>query len=198
MTETSYKQALKDAREELVKLLGQQEEINRRVDSLKQTVEALSALCGEEFNAKAYAGISDVVNKAFEETLELIHGKPSLTDATRAVLKTFGRPMTAVEVRDGLTSLGYDLSIYSNVVASLHTILKRLHANGEAFIVTTNEGKQAYQAKIGPVIKPESIKKSQTSNAIKNALKKGLTGSGLPEVPINAKDLADIHRSSKK
>src|SRR5215467_7938769 len=40
-------------------------------------------------------------------------------------------PLTALEVRDRLSSIGVDLDKYSNALASIHTVLKRMHGAGE-------------------------------------------------------------------
>jgi hypothetical protein len=54
-----------------------------------------------------------------------------LADAIREVLKAHENGLTPKEVRDWLLRMGFDLSDYSNVQASIHSILKRLHASGE-------------------------------------------------------------------
>jgi hypothetical protein len=140
----NYKKALQEAREELVKLLGQKEELDKRVAQLQQTVSGLSALCGEE-PVERQSAVQAAILRNYEMVLEGITGKPGLTDAVRAALKAFNRPLTPVEVRDGLISLGYDLSIYGNVLASIHTILKRLVDNEEVKEVE-KDGKKAYES----------------------------------------------------
>lgn len=56
-----------------------------------------------------------------------------LTDAIREVLKTSGTDyLSPTDVRDKLQKSGYDASKQANVLASIHTILKRLEASGEA------------------------------------------------------------------
>jgi hypothetical protein len=39
--------------------------------------------------------------------------------------------LTALEVRDRLSAIGVDLEKHSNPLASIHTVLKRLHEAGE-------------------------------------------------------------------
>jgi hypothetical protein len=141
----NYKKALHDAREELVKLLGQKEEIDQRVERLRQAVDGLAALCGEEPQNVQPTYLQSEIIRTYENILESITGKPGLTDAIRAALKAFGRPMTPIEVRDGLISLGYDLSVYSNVLASIHTALKRLHESREITKHADREGKVSYE-----------------------------------------------------
>jgi hypothetical protein len=54
-----------------------------------------------------------------------------LTDAVREVLKAHDHNLSPKEVRDWLLRMGFDLSEYSNIQASIHAILKRLHESGE-------------------------------------------------------------------
>lgn len=49
-----------------------------------------------------------------------------LTDAVREVLKAGDRAMTPAEVRDGLIRLGINPDDYTNLLASVHNVLKRL------------------------------------------------------------------------
>jgi hypothetical protein len=52
--------------------------------------------------------------------------------------------MTPPEVRDRLLSIGYDLSSYSNELAVIHTVLRRLNEAGEIRIIPKAGGKNAY------------------------------------------------------
>ena len=47
------------------------------------------------------------------------------------MLRNAVAPLTALEVRDRLVSIGIDLGRYSNPLASIHTVLKRMHEGGE-------------------------------------------------------------------
>jgi len=49
----------------------------------------------------------------------------------RLVVRNATAPVTALEVRDRLHSIGVDLDKYSNPLASIHTVLKRMHDAGE-------------------------------------------------------------------
>src|SRR5262249_37903404 len=64
-------------------------------------------------------------------------------DACRLVLRG-GVPMTAVDVRDRLLHVGVDLSTYSNDLAVIHTVLKRLNEAGEIRPLPRPAGKSAY------------------------------------------------------
>ena len=54
-----------------------------------------------------------------------------LTDAIREVLKAHDHGLTPKEVRDWLLRMGFDLTEYNNVQASIHAVLKRLYESGE-------------------------------------------------------------------
>jgi hypothetical protein len=47
------------------------------------------------------------------------------------ILRDADRPLTALEVRDRLVAIGFDVDRYSNALASIHTVLKRLYEAGE-------------------------------------------------------------------
>lgn len=49
-----------------------------------------------------------------------------MTNSIRAVLTEAGEPLTASEIRDRLESKGIDVKSYSNPLANIHTILRRL------------------------------------------------------------------------
>lgn len=114
---------------------------------------ALDAACREwETLARQRAGIDDRLAQLTETigTLTKLCGLTptvpwGLTDACRAVLRNAGKPMTPLEVRDRLAAVGFDLSRYSNVLASIHTVLKRLNQSGELRFVARAPGKHAYE-----------------------------------------------------
>src|SRR5262249_41556455 len=67
-----------------------------------------------------------------------------LTDACRLALRGAGLPLTPLDVRDRLIAIGVDLSIYTNELSAIHTILKRLNDAGEIRFVSKGTGKPAY------------------------------------------------------
>jgi hypothetical protein len=66
-----------------------------------------------------------------------------LTDACRVVLKNAGKAMTPTEVRDRLEAIGMDLTKYSNSLAAVHTVLKRLNQAQEVLFIDLPSGKFA-------------------------------------------------------
>jgi hypothetical protein len=67
-----------------------------------------------------------------------------LTDACRLALRGAGLPLTPLEVRDRLLAIGVDLSIYTNELSAIHTILKRLNDAREIRLLSRGKGKSAY------------------------------------------------------
>ncbi len=120
MTQADYQSALSAAIAEYEALGADRRRIDDRLAQLAQTIGTLSRLLG------------------LEPTVPL-----GLTDACRIVLRG-GLPMTPVDVRDRLQSIGVDLSVYTNELAAIHTILKRLNESGEVRLIPQASGKHAY------------------------------------------------------
>lgn len=129
MTTDDYRRALATAIREYEALGQQRQDVDRRLAEIMQTIGTLSRLCG------------------------LVPTVPiGLTDACRLVVRGAGVPVTPTDVRQRVQSIGFDLSKYSNDLAAIHTILKRLNESGELrFIPRGNEpGKHAYIWNHGP------------------------------------------------
>jgi hypothetical protein len=108
MSKDEYRRALDAAVREYEKLSAEHAALEGRLSQLKHSIAALTKLCG------------------YEPTVPL-----GLTDACRLVLRNATQPLTALEVRGRLASIGVDLDRHSNPLASIHTVLKRLHEAGE-------------------------------------------------------------------
>ena len=122
MSTEDYRRALEAAVREYEALGEQRQQIDRRLAELAQTLSTLSRLCG----------IVPTVSVG-------------LTDACRLVLRGAGIPMTPTEVRERLTSFGFDLARYTNDLAAVHTTLKRLNDAGELrFMARPGTGEKAY------------------------------------------------------
>lgn len=116
-----YRPALSAAITEYEALGEQRREIDQRLAELAQTIGTLSKLLG------------------LTPTVPL-----GLTDAIRLVVRGAGVPMTPVEVRDRLRGIGFDVSRYSNDLAAVHTILKRLNGSGELRFIARGPGQHQY------------------------------------------------------
>lgn len=108
MSKDDYKRALEAAVREYEQASAQHAAIETRLAQLKQSIATLTRLCG------------------YEPTVQL-----GLTDACRMVLRNADRPLTALDVRDRLIAIGLDVDRYSNALASIHTVLRRMHEAGE-------------------------------------------------------------------
>src|SRR5262245_54393822 len=104
MTTDDYVRAFEAAKHEFEALGDQRRDIDRRLTQLAQTMASLGRLCG------------------YVPTVSW-----GLTDGCRMVLIASGRPQTPTEVREALVACGFDLSKYSNDLAAIHTVLKRLN-----------------------------------------------------------------------
>ena len=120
MTSQDYRSALTAAIKEYEALGTQRQEIDSRLAQLAQTIGTLSRLLG------------------MTPTVPL-----SITDAVRLAMRS-GVPMSPLDVRERLLSIGVDLSAYSNDLAVIHTVLKRLNEAGELRLIPKPDGKNAY------------------------------------------------------
>ena len=120
MTTADYRSALDAAIKEYEALGEKRRKIDDRLAQLAQTIGTLSRLIG------------------LTPTVPL-----SITDGVRLALRT-GVPMTPTDVRDRLQAIGVDLSVYSNVLAVIHTVLRRLNEAGEIRRIPRPGGKTAY------------------------------------------------------
>ena len=121
MTATDYRAALAAAINEYEALGEQRRDIDKRLAQLAQTIGTLSRLIG------------------LTPTVPI-----GLTDAIRLVVRGAGVPMTPIEVRDRLHGIGFDVSKYTNDLAAVHTILKRLNESGELRFIPRAPGKHQY------------------------------------------------------
>ncbi|HEY2905627.1 MAG TPA: hypothetical protein VGJ29_06980 [Vicinamibacterales bacterium] len=120
MTTEDYRAALASAVKEYESLGDQRRTIDDRLAQLAQTISTLTRLLG------------------LVPTIPL-----GLTNACRIVLRG-GLPLTPVEVRERLLGMGVDLSVYSNDLSAIHTVLKRLNESGELRLVPRANGKHSY------------------------------------------------------
>ena len=120
MTKKDYRAALDAAVKEYEALGQEKRAIDDRLAQLGQTIGTLTRLLG------------------LTPTVPL-----GLTDACRMIMR-HGEPMTPVEVRDRLTSIGIDMSKYANDLAAVHTILKRLNRSGELRFIPGTPGSHQY------------------------------------------------------
>jgi len=150
---TAYLAALKTALAELSESVSEHEaleerlyEADKRIGKLRRGAIGLAALCGKT--------AADLAAKRPELLPDHIDPDTGLTDAVREVLKSAAPgSCSPVYIRDSLKAKGYDMSEYKNVLASIHTILKRLAAKGEVKDSNSPEGRTVYKwAKKSPTV----------------------------------------------
>src|SRR5437870_8790891 len=120
MTHEDYRRALEAATREYEDLGAKRHAIDKRLAELAQPIGTLSKLIG------------------LTPTVPI-----GLTDAVRLIMRG-GVPMTPVEIRDRLHAIGFDVSKYSNDLAAVHTILKRLNESGELRFIPRAPGRHQY------------------------------------------------------
>ena len=128
MNRPSYRRALADAQKELRGLFRKQEEMERQIARLRQTIAAIGRVCEPDATHNAQARTRD----------STIRGV-GLTDAVRTALMSTRRPLHAVEIRDMLETVGYDPGSSPHTLISIHTALRRLFQSGEVKAVGVRE-----------------------------------------------------------
>jgi len=134
MTKNDYQKAYAAAEQELTELLAAQEQIEKRILSLRQTLSSLAALCKQEdvdFEPGILAGA--------------LMDRMGITDDILRIVSSSPHGLSATEVRDKLKDLGYDLTKYSNPLSTVHVILNRLE-DSEKLKSRTLLGKKFYSA----------------------------------------------------
>jgi hypothetical protein len=104
---------------ETLALQAQIEERDKQAAALAQTMRALAPLVGEQ-------PPPDVQPAEDAET-----PPGGMTDCVRAILRKAVKPLTASEIRESLEAIGFDMKSYSNPLATIHTVLRRLGESGE-------------------------------------------------------------------
>jgi len=132
MNDGFYKKALDQAIRDLSDAMSkrddldvERDDLDKQIDKLRDGVFGLSRLCG--------SSQSKLVEQ-YPELFPDLNPDMGLTDGVRNVLKSAlsGRDfITPIRVRDKLAEAGYDVDSYKNLLSTIHTILKRLHRNGE-------------------------------------------------------------------
>ncbi len=157
-----WKQALHAARIEHEQLMEQRdvldakqadldterEMLEKRILQLQQTISSLSELTGETGWQKALHRKGGMLSGKLDNM--------TLSNAIRKVLQSANKYWTPIEVRDMLQLQGYQMSAYSNALASIHAVLKRLKDSGEVNRIAGADGKAMYRwkAEVTPLPPP--------------------------------------------
>lgn len=130
MTDDNYRRTLEIAKDELESLLDEEATLDStlanvrlRIEALRKTVVTLSDLLGED-REPASVGITDAIRGVLKSQMDMYFGP--------------------IGVRSKLQTANFPLGEYKNVLAVIHTTLKRLEEQGEVRVMT-REGKNYYQ-----------------------------------------------------
>jgi hypothetical protein len=113
----NYSNDLKQALRDLLHMASERAQLETKIAKQKKRVAALYELVQADDDGPALSG--------------LVEG---ISDACRVVLRAAEKPMTPAEVRDGVQGLG--LPAQANLLASVHTTLKRMKEAREVEEVT--------------------------------------------------------------
>jgi hypothetical protein len=117
--------------------------VNRALEGIERELADLE--CRREELDRAIARLQRVAGSLRRHSGSKEHHRLSLTAYCRAALRMNApRGLTPREVRDFLTTAGFDWSVYSNGQAALHTVLKRLVRQQEATVAVDREGDTRY------------------------------------------------------
>jgi len=125
-SETSHEveHVLTAARQELQHLLEQRSAILRRIATVRRTINGLMDTFG--------GGVSTQPNDSSRAAVIDMRQK-GLTTACRSVLRDSSEPLTAIDVVERvLRNSPHLLGHHKNSISSVTTVLRRLHAYGEA------------------------------------------------------------------
>jgi hypothetical protein len=160
MAGRDYRRALEAAIKEYDQLKAHRDAIETRLAQLRLIISNLGELCN--------------LSTERRQSPEL-----GLTDGCRSALRASLGGLTAAQVRERLAALGIDSNQYSNLLASIHIVLKRLVAAGEAWTYKTKDGKQVYAWKRAAV--PYAVSSPELATAIVTG---GLMWPGAVEIPV--------------
>src|SRR4051812_35144996 len=105
---------------ELVALLRERDDINRRLLVRYAAVRSLTALAGEGWEQQEY--LRDIRARIFQPI--------SLLEGVRVAIEVSTSPMKPTDVRDWLAEWGYDTRRYTYAMAAIHRCLQVLVGRG--------------------------------------------------------------------
>jgi hypothetical protein len=157
MAKADVAATLKRARTELKRLRRNRDILDAQIAKLEQVEAALQGVAEPRRKAANLASITDVVRTAIQGARQ---------------------PITPTELRDEVLALGFDKRKYSQFLASLHVVLKRLVKSGEVREFTFADTKKYWWALklMPPAPIPENAMLGNYYNSYKDSdLKTSLT-----------------------
>ena len=128
-----YRNQINECMAEIARLAQEKQGLDRRIGKLQQIVKANADMLSDAEKESVLLALDDALPPT------------GFTQAIRFELRRAGqRGLTPKEMRAALINRGVDLHSQSNPLASIHTVLKRLLAAGEAGlqIRDAHEGKE--------------------------------------------------------
>jgi hypothetical protein len=119
MPRQTYKNAYEAAKADLLRLTEKRQRLDSEIRKLHASLKVLGELCGiapEEIN-----------QLLFEEGIDSSLG---FTDSIRRIFRTQNAPLKPPEIRSNLLKMGIGRE-QVNLLASIHTVLRRLVDSGE-------------------------------------------------------------------
>ena len=136
MAKANYHRILYEAKQDLARHLVERQELDHKIARLQFVVTDLQNLCAERDHKSFKNRVERVVKRDL---------KAGITESTRVILQENFFPMTANDLKEKIEARKLNLARYSNPLAVIHTVLKRLVQGGEVRIVPQASGKNAYQ-----------------------------------------------------
>lgn len=135
-------QTIKAMEDRLTDLHARREQLAAELLELDNAI----ALATEDIKAAtAIWGRSSFGAQAIGETKPLLN-VTGFTEAIEYVLRTLSTKLSPTEIRDKLADWGYDLEKYeTDVVASIHTVLRRLQKRGKVQEFQDGDRRKSYQ-----------------------------------------------------
>lgn len=133
-----YKQELTAAQERLMELIQRRHEIDTEIADTRRIIGGFSAIVGE---VPVQPDITNLLTGAKREL--------GLTASCREVFLAYRKEQLApMEVMEKIMEMGLHTKDYPNLLASIHTTLRRM-ASGDGAILNegVKDGKKAYQLK---------------------------------------------------
>lgn len=126
MKDETATELYESARERLQELLRKEAEIKGQISGWVPVVEQLARLCGEKMDSELQKR-GNIAEKS-----EIAGQDMGLTESIRWVFRQGHLvPLTPVQVRHELASMGYNLEKYKHVMPPIHNTLNRLKEAGE-------------------------------------------------------------------
>ena len=132
----NYRRLLFQANQDLARHLVKRQQLDQKIARLQAVVGELDTLCAERDQNNFEKRVERVIKA------DLAVG---ITESARVILKENFFPLTASEIKEKIEARKLNLARYSNPLAVIHTILKRLVQGGEVRIVPQGKGKKAFQ-----------------------------------------------------